>query len=73
MCSTEALLYTLSFPAPTSRGSEEDIIVPKPSEACVEMFDISFIFSAVKIILSTADNTVTLMRTIAFVYAHFEM
>lgn len=69
----EALLYTLSFPAPSARNSDQEINVPKPSEACIEMFDVSFIFNAVKIILSSADNTVTLMRTIAFIYAHFEM
>ena len=55
------------------RGTEEDIPVPKPQEACIDMFDLPFIFSFVKIILATADNTVTLMRTIAFIYAHFEM
>lgn len=70
----EGLIYTLSYPAPSSsRGCEEEIPVPKPHESCIDMFDIPFIFSFVKIILSTADNTVTIMRTVAFIYAHFEM
>ena len=70
----EGMIYTLSYPPPSpSRGSDEDVIVPKPAETCLEMFDIPFIFSFVKIILAQADNTVTLMRTIAFLYAHFEM
>lgn len=47
--------------------------MPKPHESCIDMFDIPFIFSFVKIILATADNTVTIMRTVAFIYAHFEM
>lgn len=67
------LVYTLSYPAPTARSTEEEVIVPRPQISCIEMFDIPFIFSFVKIILSTADNTVALMRTIAFLYAHFEM
>ncbi|KAI5477484.1 hypothetical protein MNV49_006330 [Pseudohyphozyma bogoriensis] len=69
----EGLIYTLSYPAPSTRGSEEEVIVPRPHESCIEMFDIPFIFSFLRIILSTADNTVTIMRTVAFIYAHFEI
>ena len=70
----EGLIYTLSYPPPPARESEgEEVIVPKPAEACLEMFDISFIFLFVKKIFLEADNTVAIMRTIAFVYAHFEM
>ncbi|KAK4054299.1 hypothetical protein OIO90_003532 [Microbotryomycetes sp. JL221] len=69
----EGLIYTLSYPAPSSRESDIDLIVPKPSESSLDLFDIPFIFSCVKIILGKADNTVTLMRTIAFIYAHFEI
>ena len=70
----EGLIYTLSYPAPPARGSgNEPIVVPQPKESCLAMFDIGFIFEFVKIILTQADNTVCIMRTIAFVYAHFEM
>ncbi|KAK4054082.1 hypothetical protein OIV83_001107 [Microbotryomycetes sp. JL201] len=69
----EGLIYTLSYPAPSTRDSDEDLIVPKPSESSLDLFDIPFIFSCVKIILGNADNTVALMRTIAFIYAHFEI
>ena len=69
----EGLIYTLSYPAPTARGSEEEVVVPRPQLSCLEMFDIPFVFNFVKIILSQADNTVALMRTIAFIYAHFEI
>lgn len=69
----EGLIYTLSYPAPSNRGLNEAVIVPQPQESCLAMFDIGFIFSFVKTILAQADNTVAVMRTIAFVYAHFEM
>ncbi|KAM0789642.1 hypothetical protein ACM66B_000446 [Microbotryomycetes sp. NB124-2] len=69
----EGLIYTLSYPAPSQRDSDADLIVPKPSESSLDLFDIQFIFSCVKIILGNADNTVALMRTIAFIYAHFEI
>lgn len=69
----EGIIYTLSYPAPPPRESMEESTVPHPSDASLELFDIPFIFSVVKTILRTADNTVALMRTVAFVYAHFEM
>ncbi|KAK4704827.1 hypothetical protein P7C70_g1391, partial [Phenoliferia sp. Uapishka_3] len=69
----EGLIYTLSYPSPSGRNSTDDMIVPRPHESCIAMFDPSFIFSFVKTILATGDNTVAIMRTIAFVYAHFEI
>lgn len=70
----EALIFSLAFPAESSRISgEDDPPSPKPDERCLDMFDFGFIFSVVKKILLEADNTVTLMRCIAFLYAHFEM
>lgn len=69
----EGLVYTLSYPAPSARGSQDVVVIPRPQESSIQMFDIPFIFSFAKIILSTADNTIALMRTIAFLYAHFEM
>lgn len=64
----EGLIYTLSYPVATERTT-----IAPPELACLEMFDIPFIFSFIKTILSTADNTVTVTRTIAFLYAHFEL
>ncbi|GAA5935019.1 uncharacterized protein JCM15063_003129 [Sporobolomyces koalae] len=70
----EALIFKLAFPTSASRNSAEDEPVPsKPDERCLDMFDSEFLFSVVKKILLEADNTVTLMRTIAFLYAHFEI
>ncbi|GAA6012848.1 hypothetical protein JCM11491_006199 [Sporobolomyces phaffii] len=70
----EALIFSLAFPAESSRVSGEDEPPsPKPDERCLDMFDFPFIFDVVKKILLEADNTVTLMRCIAFLYAHFEI
>ncbi|GAA5958532.1 hypothetical protein JCM21900_005428 [Sporobolomyces salmonicolor] len=70
----EGLIYTLSYPTPSAKGSaEEDALVPKPDERCLEMFDFPFIFSVIKKVLLEADNTVAIMRTISFIYAHFEI
>lgn len=64
----EGLIYTLSYPVIMERTP-----ILAPDEACLVMFDIPFIFSFVKTILTTADNTVAVTRTIAFIYAHFEL
>ncbi|SCZ89139.1 BZ3500_MvSof-1268-A1-R1_Chr9g10305 [Microbotryum saponariae] len=70
----EGMIYTLSYPPPSaSKNMDDEHIVPRPAESCLEMFDIPFIFSFIRIILAEADNTVTVMRTIAFIYAHFEI
>ncbi|GAA5861242.1 hypothetical protein JCM1840_003127 [Sporobolomyces johnsonii] len=70
----EGLIYTLSYPTPSAKGSaEDDAPVPKPDERCLEMFDFPFIFSVIKKVLLEADNTVAIMRTISFIYAHFEI
>jgi hypothetical protein len=70
----EALIFSLAFPIESSRVSGEDEAPsPKPDERSLDMFDFGFLFEVVKKILLEADNTVTLMRCIAFLYAHFEM
>lgn len=69
----EGLLYTLSYPAPSNRLSANEAAASRPQESCLAIFDIPFLFSVVKIILQTADNTISLMRTLSFLYAHFEM
>ncbi|GAA5992393.1 hypothetical protein JCM10908_000461 [Rhodotorula pacifica] len=70
----EGLIYTLAYPvAPMSDSVEDDDSAARPDERSLDLLDIAFIFDFVRRILSEADNTVTLMRTIAFVYAHFEI
>ncbi|GAA5909364.1 DUF1765 domain-containing protein [Sporobolomyces salmoneus] len=70
----EALIFSLAFPSESNRASTEDEPpAPKPDERCLDMFDFGFLFTVVKKILLEADNTVTLMRCIAFLYAHFEI
>lgn len=70
----EGLIYTLAYPvAPVSDSVEDDDSTARPDERSLDLLDIGFIFDFVRRILSEADNTVTIMRTIAFVYAHFEM
>lgn len=70
----EGLIYTLAYPvAPVSDSVEDDDSTARPDERSLDLLDIGFIFDFVRRILSEADNTVTIMRTIAFVYAHFEI
>ncbi|KAH8921091.1 DUF1765-domain-containing protein [Atractiella rhizophila] len=67
----EGLIYTICF-VPLPKGVDPPPPqVPVPES--VELFDILFILSFIKTILMEADNTVCLMRTIAFLYAHFEV
>lgn len=70
----ESLIYTLAYPmAPMSDLQNGDEAAQKPDERSLDLLDVRFVFDFVRQILAEADNTVTLMRTIAFVYAHFEM
>ncbi|GAA5960117.1 hypothetical protein JCM3765_002478 [Sporobolomyces pararoseus] len=70
----EGLIFSLAFPNESSRVSgENDPPSPKADERSLDMFDFGFLFDVVKKILLEADNTVTLMRCIAFLYAHFEI
>ncbi|TKA58533.1 hypothetical protein B0A53_00274 [Rhodotorula sp. CCFEE 5036] len=70
----EGLIYTLAYPvAPMGDSVEDDDSAARPDERSLDLLDIGFIFDFVRRILSEADNTVTIMRTIAFVYAHFEI
>ncbi|GAA5988306.1 hypothetical protein JCM5350_002850 [Sporobolomyces pararoseus] len=70
----EGLIFSLAFPNESSRVSgENDPPSPKADERSLDMFDFVFLFDVVKKILLEADNTVTLMRCIAFLYAHFEI
>ncbi|GAA5875165.1 hypothetical protein JCM3774_001659 [Rhodotorula dairenensis] len=70
----EGLIYTLAYPtAPMCDSVEDDDSAAHPDERSLDLLDIAFIFDFVRRILEEADNTVTIMRTIAFVYAHFEI
>lgn len=67
----EGLIYRLAYP---SDGSDEDeALAAKPDEAVLDAFDVSFLFSVVRKILLEGDGTVTLMRTISFLYSHFPL
>jgi hypothetical protein len=65
----ESIIYTLCAP-PSSQepGDDRD----KPYGQALPLLDTPFILSFVRTILNNADNTVCIMRTIAFLYAQFE-
>ncbi|KPV76862.1 uncharacterized protein RHOBADRAFT_51847 [Rhodotorula graminis WP1] len=62
----ESLLYKLAY----CGGDEEAPLLP--DERSLRLFDLPFLFGTVRVILEQADNTVTIMRTIALVYANFD-
>ncbi|BGP25489.1 proteophosphoglycan ppg4 [Rhodotorula toruloides] len=68
----EGLVYQLAYPSPSESDVEEASAV-KPDEAVLDAFDLPFLFSVVRKILLEADGTVTLMRTISFLYSHFPL
>lgn len=66
----EGLIYTLAHtaaPMSTIPGQE------RPDPTSLDLLDVPFVFDFLRRILAEADNTVTIMRTIAFIYSHFEM
>jgi len=70
----EGLIFALTYPSENSRSSsDEDPAPPKPDQRFFDMLGFEFVFPVIKKILLEADNTVTLMRTISFLYAHFEV
>lgn len=75
----DGLFYTVLYTAPSSTGNnnnnnnnENNPPSPKLVQVSLGLFDLSFILDVVRRILTTADNTVCVMRTIAFVYSQFE-
>lgn len=67
----EGLMYNVCCP-PYEEGQEEDDDVWVPSEVGLKLFDTKFILSFIKTILSKADNTTCLLRTISFLYTEFQ-
>lgn len=67
----EGLMYNVCCP-PYEEGVEEDDEVWIPSEVGLKLFDTKFILSFIKTILSKADNTTCLLRTISFLYTEFQ-
>ncbi|KAG0142291.1 hypothetical protein CROQUDRAFT_97701 [Cronartium quercuum f. sp. fusiforme G11] len=67
----DGLFYTVLYTAPSPTSSD---IPPSPKlvQLSLRLFDLTFILDVVRRILTTADNTVCVMRTIAFVYSQFE-
>lgn len=65
----QTLMYTLAY---STRAGGDDEGPPLPDERGLQLFDLPFLFGTVRLILEQADNTVTLMRTIALVYANFD-
>ncbi|BGP54940.1 hypothetical protein JCM8202v2_002527 [Rhodotorula sphaerocarpa] len=66
----EGLIYTLAHtaaPMSTIPGQE------RPDPTSLDLLDVPFVFDFLRRILAEADNTVTIMRTIAFIYSHFEI
>lgn len=67
----EGLMYNVCCP-PYEEGQEEEDDVWIPSETGLKLFDTKFILSFIKTILSKADNTTCLLRTISFLYTEFQ-
>lgn len=67
----EGLIYTVGSPAPPTPAPAE--LPPwRPCQAALPLFDVPFMLDFVQIILQRADNTVSLMRAVAFLYSQFE-
>lgn len=67
----EGLIFNVCSP-PLEEGKEDDEDeVWQPSEIGLALFDTTFILSFIKTILSKADNTTCLLRTISFLYTEF--
>ncbi|GAA6052088.1 hypothetical protein JCM3770_006625 [Rhodotorula araucariae] len=65
----EGLVYTLAY-SRSAHGDEDE--PPTPDERGLRLFDLPFLFCTVRMILESADNTVTIMRTIALLYSTFD-
>lgn len=67
----EGLVYNVCSP-PFEEGIDDDEEIWVPSEVGLVMFDTKFVLSFIKTILSKADNTTCLLRTISFLYTEFQ-
>lgn len=69
----EGLIFNVcSPPFEEELGDDEEEPPWHPSEVGLALFDIKFILSFVSTILSKADNTTCLLRTISFLYTEFQ-
>lgn len=67
----DGLFYTLLYTVPFGLADDDDC-PPRLDPTGLPLFDLPFIRDVLKRILTSADNTVCVMRTIAFVYSQFE-
>ncbi|BGP33006.1 hypothetical protein JCM10296v2_004795 [Rhodotorula toruloides] len=67
----EGLIYQLAYPSP--EYDEDDALAAKPDASVLDAFDLPYLFAVVRKIFLEADGTVTLMRTISFLYSHFPL
>lgn len=67
----DGLFYTLLYTAPFMNAQEIEQ-PPRLVDANLALFDFPFVRDVLRIIFTSADNTVCIMRTVAFVYAQFE-
>jgi hypothetical protein len=67
----EGLIYNVCAP-PFEEDKEEEEEEWQPSEIGLALFDTKFILTFIKLILSKADNTTCLLRTISFLYTEFQ-
>ncbi|GAA5890657.1 hypothetical protein JCM6882_000614 [Rhodosporidiobolus microsporus] len=70
----EGLIYTLAYPPARSAEEEDDESATiKPDERYIALLAIPFLFDVLTVLLKQADSTVVLLRSISFLYAHFEV
>ncbi|GAA94675.1 uncharacterized protein L969DRAFT_87615 [Mixia osmundae IAM 14324] len=69
----ETLLHAICTPTSQQGGLEDQVSVRQQRQAGLRSFDTTFVLSFVRTILLKADNTVCLMRTIAFLYSSFDI
>lgn len=67
----EGLFYTLLYTVPFVAADDQER-PPRLDPSALALFDLPFIREVLKRILCSADNTVCVMRTIAFIYSQFE-
>lgn len=67
----EGLIFNICSPPIEPGQEEQEDEVWQPSEVGLALFDTQFLLSVIKTILSKADNTTCLLRTISFLYTEF--
>lgn len=67
----EGLIYNVCSPPVEEGVTEVEDELWRPSEIGLALFDVTFILDFVTTILTKADNTTCLLRTISFLYTEF--